>query len=97
VAAAVALPSGTTTGFAPNIIAISQGGSLNIVGGDLQVHNLACTKTNRKTKRPICQSAFAALGETKPVIGVEKLPVGTYPLICQAHPQMKVDLRVVGP
>ncbi|HYI44451.1 MAG TPA: hypothetical protein VE174_03180 [Actinomycetota bacterium] len=96
-ALAVALPSGTTTGFAPNILAISQGGSLNIVGADLQVHNLACTKIKRKTKRPICQSAYVAAGEVKPVVGVEKLKVGTYPLICQAHPQMKVDLRVVGP
>ena len=43
------------------------------------------------------QSEYAAAGETKPVVGVEKLKVGTYPLICQAHPQMKVDLRVVGP
>jgi plastocyanin len=97
VALAVAPPNATTVGFAPNVLAISQGGSLNIVGADLQVHNIACVKFNRKTKRPLCQSAYAALGETKPVVGVEKLKVGTYPLICQAHPQMKVELRVVGP
>jgi plastocyanin len=97
VAVAVAPPSATTVGFAPNVLAISQGGTLNLLGADLQVHNLACTKLNRKTKRPLCQSDYAALGETKPVTGVEKLKVGTYALICQAHPQMKVDLRVVGP
>ena len=94
---AVALPNGTMTGFAPNLMAISEGGSLNLVGADTQVHNIACVKRNRKTKRPLCESAYAAAGEMKPVTGVEKLPVGTYALICQAHPQMKVELRVVGP
>jgi plastocyanin len=94
---AVALPNGTTTGFAPNIVAVTRGGSLNLVGADTQVHNLACIKRNRRTKRPLCQSDYAGPGEIKPVVGVEKLKVGTYALICQLHPQMKAELRVVGP
>ena len=96
-ALAVALPNGTTTGFAPNVLAISQGGSLNLLGADTQAHNIACVKFSRKTKRPLCQSEYAAAGDVKPVAGVEKLRAGTYSLICQAHPQMKVDLTVVGP
>ena len=97
VGVSVAPPNATTVGFAPNVVVISEGGTLDVVGADLQVHNLACTKVNRKTKRPVCQGAYAATGEIKPVVGVEKLKVGSYSLVCQAHPQMKVDLRVVGP
>lgn len=91
----VALPNGTTTGFAPTVIAMAKGSSMDVVGADLQVHNIACVKRDRK-KRPLCQSRSAGLGETKPVMGVEKLKPGTYSLLCTLHPQMKVDLTVVG-
>jgi plastocyanin len=93
----VAPPNGTTTGFAPNLAAIAKGGSLDLVGADLVSHNLACVKKNRKTRRPLCQSDYAALGEVKPVKGVQKLPVGTYKLNCQLHPKMTAELTVVGP
>jgi plastocyanin len=92
----VALPNGTTTGFAPNAVAILKGTGLDVLGADLQVHNLACVKRNRKTKRPLCQSEYVAAGESKPLVGAEKLPPGDYGLLCQLHPQMKAKLTVVG-
>lgn len=92
----VALPNGTTTGFAPAVLAIAKGSTLDIVGADVQVHNIACVKRDRK-RRPLCQSRVAGLGETKPVMGVEKLAPGTYAMLCTLHPQMKADLTVVGP
>lgn len=91
----VALPNGTTTGFAPAILALAKGSTLDIVGADVQVHNIVCVKRDRK-RRPLCQSRLAGLGETKPVMGVERLAPGTYALLCTLHPQMKADLTVVG-
>lgn len=96
-AAVVALPNGTTTGFAPKIVAITKGGTLDVVGADTTVHNLACVKRNRKTKRPLCRSDYAVAGEVKRVKGVEKLPAGTYALFCDVHPQMTAELMVVWP
>ena len=93
--AVVAPPNGTDIGFAPNVLAIAHGGSLTVAGADLQVHNLACVKRSRKTRRPLCQSAYVGAGQTAPVVGVEKLPAGTHPLVCQLHPKMTVTLTVL--
>lgn len=91
----VALPNGTATGFAPTILAIVQGTPVDVVGADLQVHNLACAKRDRR-RRPLCLSRVAALGESQPVKGIERLKPGNYSLLCTLHPQMKVELTVVG-
>ncbi len=94
-AGVLAPPDGANNGFAPNNIVIAQGGSVDVVGADLQSHNLACIKRNRKTKLPLCQSEYAAAGETKRVEGVENLKAGAYQLMCQLHPSMIVDLTVL--
>ena len=91
----VALPNGTTTGFAPTVLAIAKGTAVDVVGADVQVHNLACAKRDRK-RRPLCLSRTAGLGESQPVKGIEKLKPGSYSLLCTLHPQMKVELTVVG-
>lgn len=93
--AVVAPPNGMNVGFAPNVLAIAEGGSITLVGADLQVHNLTCVERSRKTKRPLCNSTFVNAGQTAPVVGVEKLPAGTYPMVCQLHPKMTVNLRVL--
>ena len=99
VAAVVAPPNGTAAGFAPRALAVPAGASLDLVGADTTAHNLACAKKSKKRRgkprRPLCQSAFAASGQTARVEGVEVLAPGTYALFCQLHPQMTLELTVI--
>ena len=96
-AAVVAPPNATTVGFVSRALAIPRGETLDLVGADTTAHNVACVKKvkKRKSRRPMCQSPFAASGQVVRVKGVEKLKPGTYALICQLHPQMTLALTVL--
>lgn len=102
VVAVLAPANGTTTGFAPRSLVAAQGTSMDLIGADTTAHNLVCEKKKkvkkgkRRFRRPVCASGFAAAGQTSRVEGVETLKPGTYALLCQLHPQMTVELTVVG-
>ena len=99
VAAVLAPPNATTTGFVAKAVILPRGGSLDIVVADTTAHNLACVKKTKKRpgrpRRPLCVSEYALAGETARVEGVEKLKPGTHALRCQLHPQMTVELTVL--
>jgi hypothetical protein len=99
VAAVLAPPNATTTGFVAESVALPRGGSLDVVVADTTAHNLACVQKTRrrrgKPRRPLCASEYALAGETARVEGVEKLKPGTHALRCQLHPQMTVELTVL--
>lgn len=94
-AATVSPPGATTVGFAVTELVIVEGGSVSMTNADLTSHNIACADPKPGTYFPLCYSEHAEPGQTVETTGVAQLPPGTYPMICELHPQMAATLRVL--
>jgi plastocyanin len=92
--AVAALPVGNITGFAPPKTVMFEGQSLDFVNLDVTgPHDVTSVKRGSDYKR-LFSSASAPFGQVVPVVGVEKLPVGTYDFICSIHGTMQGQLIV---
>jgi plastocyanin len=91
-------PGANVYGFVPPAGVITEGGTAYLTNQDATAHNIACVKFDPVTRRPLCESPYANPSlppETVPINGVDKLPPGTYDLLCQLHPPMTATLTVV--
>jgi outer membrane protein assembly factor BamB/plastocyanin len=80
-------PGAASYGYLTPVVTMNQGGTLSYTNGDAVKHNVA-------SPDGLFASELADGGTTVPVAGVEKLKPGTYPFLCQPHPNMKGELQV---
>ena len=80
-------PGAASYGYLTPVVTINQGGTVSYTNGDAVKHNVA-------SPDGLFGSELADGGTTVPVDGVEKLEPGTYPFLCQPHPNMKGQLQV---
>lgn len=89
-----ALPFGNVAGFGPRTVTVFQGQALDFVNLDpTGPHDLVSVKRGPDFKR-LFSSASVPFGEIAPVVGVEKLPAGTYGFVCSIHGAMQGQLSV---
>ena len=93
-ATVVAPPAAVTVGFLPPRLVLPQGSTLNLRNEDQDTHDLTCEQRDPVTRQPLCRSAYANTGETKPVTGVQTLPAGDHLLRCSLHSQMEFTLTL---
>ena len=80
-------PGAMNYGYLTPTVTISKGGTLSYTNYDAVKHNVSSVDG-------LFRSDLADAGQTVPVVGVEKLDTGTYPFLCQPHPNMKGKLQV---
>ncbi len=80
-------PGAASYGYLTPVVTINKGDSVTYLNGDAVKHNVA-------SPDGLFRSELADNGESVPVAGVEKLEPGTYPFLCQPHPNMKGELQV---
>jgi len=86
-------PGAASAGYLTPLAVMSAGGRVSYANGDIVRHNVVATARGGDGQ-PLFQSDLAALGQTVPVRGAEKLTPGTYQFFCQPHPGMKGQLVV---
>ena len=87
-------PSAQATGYLPPVVTMARGGKASYVNADIVRHNVVSVAKGADGKPLFSSGTLSAAGESKPVVGVEKLAPGTYQFLCQPHPGMKGQLVV---
>lgn len=100
-------PGAWLTDFATKVAVVPVGGELTFVNADLMRHDVVAFHVYGEDDQPWCLlfaagqcplfwSELASLGETVPVLGLDRLDVATpYAFYCTLHPQMKGTLVAV--
>jgi polyvinyl alcohol dehydrogenase (cytochrome) len=87
-------PSAATYGYLTPAMVTTVGGDVSYTNGDIARHDVVATEKG-PDGLPLFRSALAALGETVPVNGLDRVQAGkTYQFYCSLHPGMKGQLIV---
>jgi polyvinyl alcohol dehydrogenase (cytochrome) len=87
-------PGAAGYGYATPVATTTVGGTLSYTNGDVARHDVVADAKGADG-RPLFSSALAALGETVPVTGLDRVESGkTYGFHCSIHPGMKGQLIV---
>ena len=86
-ASVVTGPGAQSYGYLTPNVTVNKGGTVSYTNWDAVKHNVS-------SPDGLFRSELADAGQTVPVAGVEKLEPGTYPFLCQPHPNMKGQLTV---
>jgi plastocyanin len=81
-------------GYATPVMVVKKGATLNYANLDPVTHNVVSAE-KAPDGTPLFQSGFANLGQTVPVVGMDRVQSGvTYHFYCSLHPGMQGQLIV---